>query len=141
LSGAECPEPGESRRPSRDQAAFTQGFRLDAPSMEDLTDAIEAALDYRGDVTFVVDAGESVIGYVFNRRTDGADSYLEIFPQDGGQRRRILYRSIRSLHFSGRDAASGKSWETWAKLYQEKKAARERGEDVGAIGLSPEPLA
>jgi hypothetical protein len=39
------------------------------------------------------------------------------------------------LNFSGRDTAAGKSFETWVKKYQEKKAAGEKN-----IGLEPEKL-
>ena len=48
----------------------------------------------------------------------------------------IPYDQIAALVFTGRDTAAGRSWETWMKKYQEKKAAGEKG-----IGIEPEPSA
>ena len=53
--------------------------------------------------------------------------------------RREAHRSptteIARLEFTGRDTAAGKSFETWVKKYQEKKAAGEKN-----IRLDPEKL-
>ncbi len=119
---------------------YTEGFRIDEPSSEELTEVLEAAFDYRGDVTLQLRGGEEVRGYVFNRVADGDQPHVDLFPDGSDDSRRVLYSDIRAIHFSGRDTASGKSWETWVKHYREKQAARERGEDVGEIGLTPEPL-
>jgi hypothetical protein len=39
------------------------------------------------------------------------------------------------LEFTGRDTASGKSWEAWVRKYWEKRASGEKG-----IALKPESL-
>ena len=47
----------------------------------------------------------------------------------------MSYGDIAQLAFTGKDTAAGKSFETWVKKYQEKKAAGEKN-----IGLEPEKL-
>lgn len=68
--------------------------------------AVEAAFDYRGDVTVELEGGAELVGYVFNRDASRPEPFLEILPADGGAARTVLYRSVRSIVFSGRDAAS-----------------------------------
>ena len=116
---------------------YTQGFRIDQPSIQQLREVLEAAFDYRGDVTLLLDNGDEVHGYIFNRKDDGDDSLIEVFPRESTERIQVYYRDIRAIHFSGKDTASGKSWETWVAKYNEQKAARERGEDVGTIQIEP----
>jgi hypothetical protein len=93
----------------------------------ELRAALEEAFDYRGDVTVTLKSGETVVGYIFDRRTGNSlsDSYVRLLPQDSPHRREIAYADIAALAFSGRDTAAGKSWEAWVKKYQEKKAAGE----------------
>jgi hypothetical protein len=121
--------------------SYAEGFRIDGPTPEELARALDAAFDYRGDVTLVLADGEEVTGYLFNRDGAAAEPHLDLFPRDSDCKRRILYRDIRGVRFSGKDTASGRSWATWVEHHRERKAARERGEDVGAIGLDAEPLA
>lgn len=136
---------GKQPRPDQHAAdgqnnIFVEGFRLKNPGPELIREALEAAFDYRGDVTIQLADGEEICGYIFNRNKDSGDPYLDLLPQDSDARRRILYKDIGEIYFSGRDTASGKSWETWVEHHNKKKAARECGEDVGTIGLEPEPL-
>jgi len=106
-------------------------------SEEDLRAALEKAFDYRGDVTITKKDGTVIEGYIFDRRTGKslADSVVRLFPKDKNEKLSIAYGEIAALSFSGRDAAAGKSWETWLKKYQEKKAAGEKN-----IGIEPEKL-
>ena len=119
---------------------FAEGFHVDNPSPEALREVLEAAFDYRGDVTLFLAGGGSLSGYIFNRDAGSAEPYIELYPQGSRERRRILYRDITGVAFTGRDPAAGKSWETWMKKYREARAARERGEASGPIGLQPESL-
>jgi hypothetical protein len=110
------------------------------PSMateEETRLALEKAFDYRGDVTITLKSGETVEGYVFDRRPGKtlADSVVRLFPKDAPEKRSIAYADIAALAFTGRDTAAGKSWETWVKKYQEKKAAGEKN-----IGIESEKL-
>lgn len=86
------------------------------------TAAIEQAFDYRGDVTLHLSSGESIEGYVFNRKTDVPTPYLEIFPKGTGPSRQIPYAEVSGVEFSGTDTAAGRTWEAW----QAKVAEAER---------------
>jgi hypothetical protein len=110
------------------------------PSMataEEIRVALEKAFDYRGDVTITKKDGTIVEGYLFDRRTGAtlADSVVRLFPKDKEEKVAIRYDEIAALNFSGKDPAAGKSWETWLKKYQEKKAAGEKN-----IGIEAEKL-
>jgi hypothetical protein len=106
-------------------------------SEEELRAALEKAFDYRGDVTISKKDGSAVEGYIFDRRPGRglADSMVRLFPKDSEEKVAVRYDEIAGLKFSGRDTAAGKSWETWLKKYQEKKAAGEKN-----IGIEPEKL-
>ena len=112
-----------------------QGWVPALADEQELRRALEQAFDYRGDVTLTLKSGETVVGYVFDRRRGGSlsDSYVRVLPQEGHERREIAYAEIAALAFTGRDTAAGKSWEAWVQKYQEKKAAGERN-----IGLHPD---
>jgi len=101
----------------------------------ELRAALEQAFDYRGDVTITLKNGETIIGYVFDRRPGKslADSFVRVLPQESHQKRDIAYADIAALAFTGRDTAAGKSWEAWVQKYWEKKAAGESN-----IGLLPD---
>jgi hypothetical protein len=101
-----------------------------------LAEAVEQAFDYRGDVTLELTAGGLVEGFVFNRQPAGPRPYLQVFPAREGGPREIPYSEIAAVAFTGRDTASGKSWEAWvakkesqrrAEAEQEETAARARG--------------
>jgi hypothetical protein len=106
-------------------------------SEEEVRVALEKAFDYRGDVTITRKDGTEIEGYIFDRRTGQtlADSAVRLFPKDKDEKVAVRYDEIAGLKFTGRDTAAGKSWETWLKKYQEKKAAGEKN-----IGIEPEKL-
>lgn len=96
-------------------------------SINELAEAVELAFDYRGDVTVSLKSGESISGYLFNRQVNGPDSYLEVFPSDSAETRRICYDQIATIAFTGEDTATGKSWETWvSKKDSERQIEVER---------------
>jgi len=97
----------------------------------DIPEAIEKAFDYRGDVTLKLRSGETVEGYIFDRRPDA----IRLFPKGDPAKRTIAASEILTVSFTGRDTAAGKSWEAWMKKYHEKKAAGEKD-----IQLVPENL-
>lgn len=103
--------------------AKLEGWSPDINDPKLLTDAMEKAFDYRGDVTITQRDGKVVEGYVFDRTT-GADprhSYVRILPADGAARLTIAYGDIANVKFADRNPASGKGWETWVRKYVEKK--------------------
>lgn len=108
--------------------AGTQGMVVDAADESQLRRAIDLAFDYRGDVSIVrASTAETIEGYVFDRRSHPslAESIVRIIPGNGAPRVAIPYADIASLKFTGRDTASGKSFETWMKKYVQKKLAGE----------------
>ncbi len=106
--------------------------RVFAPgSSIEMAEAIELAFDYRGDVTLRLRSGESVVGYLFNRQNADTDPYLELFPIDRQDPRRISYRDISAIAFTGEDTANGKSWEAWvSKKESERRVEAERVEAI-----------
>jgi hypothetical protein len=112
-----------------------QGWVPELADEQELRQALEQAFDYRGDVALTLKSGETVVGYLFDRRPGKslADSFVRVLPQESQQRREIAYAEIAALVFTGRDTAAGKSWEAWVQKYQEKKAAGESN-----IGLHPD---
>jgi hypothetical protein len=106
-------------------------------SAAETAEAIDLAFDYRGDVTLELRTGESLKGYIYNRRTTGAHPVIEMFPADNPAPREIPYAEIVSIAFTGADTASGNSWEAWAlKKDSERRAEADRVEaDARARGL------
>lgn len=104
-----------------------EGRVFQPASFAELAEAVELAFDYRGDVTLSLKSGESLSGYLFNRRVNGSDSYLEIFPSDSSAAKHIRYDQVTAIAFTGEDTATGKSWEAWiAKKDSERRAEVER---------------
>jgi hypothetical protein len=105
---------------------------------DEIRQAFEKAFDYRGDITLTLKDGSIVEGYIFDRDSRGktlADCYVRLLPKNSDQRLKIPYSQVARLEFTGKDTAAGKSFETWVKKYQEKKAAGEKN-----ISIEPEKL-
>jgi hypothetical protein len=104
---------------------------------DDLRQALDKALDYRGDVTLTLKNGERIEAYIFNCQSGPtlADSFLQYFTPASPEKRKVSYAQIAAVKFSGKDRAAGKHWEDWVKAYNEKKAAGEKN-----IALVPEAL-
>lgn len=105
-----------------------QGFVVDGSDPEPLRHAIELAFNYRGDVTITrKSTGESIEGYIFDRHVEKASSeiILRLIPRDSDERVTIAQSDIASLKFTGKDTASGKSFENWIRKYAQKKLAGE----------------
>ncbi|MFM7260888.1 MAG: hypothetical protein ACKO3W_09835 [bacterium] len=105
-----------------------------------LREAVRRAVDYRGDVTVRCVDGREFSGYAFDARLreieGGAPNHsavqtldeseeLRILRADSNDRLRIRLVEISALGFTGKDAASGKTWENWLRRYAEKKLAGE----------------
>jgi hypothetical protein len=114
-----------------------EGWVPSLASDDEAREAFEKAFDYRGDVTLTLKDGKQIEGYVYDRRVGKTleDSAVRMLPKDNSPRVTIPYAQIARLEFSGRDTAAGKSFETWIKKYNEKKAAGETN-----ISLHPEAL-
>jgi Zn/Cd-binding protein ZinT len=114
-----------------------EGWVPELASEDEVRLALEKAFDYRGDITLTFRSGERVEGYVFNRISGKslADSFVQYFPANAPDKRKVSYAEIARIEFTGKDRAAGKHWEAWVKKYNEKKAAGEKN-----IALVPEAL-
>jgi hypothetical protein len=79
-----------------------------------LEDVIDEAFDYRGDVTLVLQDGRTLVGYVYNRDRYATPPFLLVFDPAGASHT-IRYADVRSIAFTGKDMAAGKSYEAWRK--------------------------
>lgn len=114
-----------------------QGLVWKAESEGDLREGIEAAFDYRGDITLLLKSGARIEGYLFDRRPLASleESQVRLMPAGSPQKLAFRYSEIEGIEFSGRDMAAGKRWQDWVRRYAEKKAAGEKN-----IQLEPERL-
>ena len=114
-----------------------EGWVPTLASDEDLLQALNKALDYRGDVTLTLKSGERVEAYIFNCQTGPtlAESFLQYFAPNAPEKRKVKYADIARVEFTGKDRAAGKHWEAWVQKFNEKKAAGEKN-----IALVPEAL-
>lgn len=110
-------------------------FRPATPA--EISEAIDLAFDYRGDVTVELRSGTSMVGYIYNRHATGSNPIIDIFPADSHTPKQIAYADIVSIAFTGEDTANGKSWEAWVnKKDSERRAEAARVEaDARARGL------
>ena len=109
-----------SVEPERSLEGWDPGV-VDGPG---LSYVIERAFDYRGDVTVVRRDGREVVGYVFNRDTEVAEPFVELFERDGGDRVAIPYADISSIRFTGRDTAAGNSYAAWLRSREAARVTR-----------------
>jgi len=99
--------------------------------------ALDKAFDYRGNITLNLHDGRKIEGYVFDRHAGSSlrESYVRIIPIADRAKIKIAYADVRSMEFTGKDTAAGKSFESWVTKYWAKKAAGEKN-----IQIVPEAL-
>lgn len=105
---------------------------------DEIRAALEKAFDYRGDITLTRKDNSKIEGYIFDRRSDGkslSDCIVRLFPRNSDEKIAVKYSDIARIEFTGKDTAAGKSFETWVRKYNAKKAAGEKN-----IGIEPEKL-
>lgn len=104
---------------------IVQGTVLSGNDPEMLRTALDAAFEYRGDVTIRRHDDTEVTGYLFDRRSELTleQSIIRVLEDDAEDPVAIHYPEIAEVRFSGRDTAIGKSWENWLHRYAEKKIA------------------
>lgn len=113
-----------------------EGRLFHPATLAELAEAVEQAFDYRGDVTLELASGAKIEGYVFNRHPSGPRPFLQLFPKQESGAIEIPYTDVTAIAFTGKDTASGKSWEAWvakkesqrrAEAAQVEAAAKARG--------------
>ena len=104
-----------------------EGATLHLHNDQDRIEALDKAFDYRGDVTLDLVSGERVEGFLFNRDARTSPPQAELFIKGSDVPRVIPYAEIASIAFTGKDPASGKSWQDWVtKKHSERKAEAEK---------------
>lgn len=83
--------------------------------------ALDAIVDYRGDVSITRTDGAVVSGYVFACDRREGETVIRLLPDDGGARVVVPLDAVAALEVTGRDTAEGKSFETWVRKYLEKR--------------------
>lgn len=115
-----------------------EGWIPSLATEEEIRGAFEKAFDYRGDLTITLKSGQTIEGYIFDRRNDGPtlrECVVRVMPKGRSEKIKIPYSEIAALAFTGKDTAAGKSFAAWVKKYWEKKAAGEEN-----IGIESESL-
>jgi len=88
-----------------------------------LEEVVDRAFDYRGDVTLVRRDGTELIGYLFNRNAEIQGRFVQMFDRAGDGPLTIPYSEIRTIRFTGKDTAAGKSYEAWLRRKTERPTA------------------
>jgi hypothetical protein len=89
-----------------------------------LTEVIDRAFDYRGNVTLERRDGTETVGYLFNRDARAREPYVQMFDTAGEGPFTIRYADIRAIRFTGKDTAVGNSYAAWL---ERKAAAKAEG--------------
>jgi hopanoid biosynthesis associated radical SAM protein HpnH len=115
--------------PPREDLAAARGPASGAPpaairgfASEATPEALRLAFDFRGEVTLVLTDGSTLEGYVANV----GDRDLVLWPTASSEVRRIPLDSVGGLIATGRNRASGKSWKTWRRRYEEDRVRAAR---------------
>lgn len=114
--------------PATTSTGNLQGLEAHASDPAALQEAIELAFHYRGDVTVIrKSTGSPLEGYLFDRTVDRASGELVIrlIPKDSDDHLSVRMSDIATLKLTGKDTASGKSFENWIRKYAQKKLAGE----------------
>jgi hypothetical protein len=82
-------------------------------------ESLRAAFEYRGDVTLTLDDGSSQVGYVANLR----DGEVLLWRRGNTATEALATHRIRRIDFTGRDTASGRSYETWLRRRRQRSSA------------------
>lgn len=98
-------------------------------------DILEKAFDFRGDCTLTLTDGRTLTGYIFDRRRAATPraSVVRLMTAASDDKLTVSFADIAKIDF-GKDAAAGKSFETWLKKYVEKKRKGEKA------SIESEPL-
>jgi hypothetical protein len=104
----------------------TQGLISDRSNEIEFEAALAAAVDYRGDVTISLEDSSEEMGYLFDLTGDIITGNVGFMTKEDTVPRRLSTGTIKSIAFSGRDTAEGKSFDTWIKKYVEKKLAGQK---------------
>jgi hopanoid biosynthesis associated radical SAM protein HpnH len=97
-----------------EESGPTQGWSAPASPA-----ALRVAFEYRGDVTLLLDDDSRVEGYVANLSPE----ILRLWRRGETSTVEIPRRRVKTVELTGRDTASGRSWQTWMKKQQDRTPA------------------
>ena len=98
-----------------------QGREYTFSNEQDRREGLDAAFDYRGDLTLRLSNGETIEGYLFNRHPEGKPPTVQLFVKGETAARVLPYVDIAGISFTGKDPADGKSYLAWkAKKHAER---------------------
>ena len=87
-----------------------------------LSEVIDRAFDYRGNVTLDLHAGGELSGYLFNRDAHAREPFVQLFDTAGEGPLTLRYADIRAIRFTGKDTAAGNSYAAWLERRAAAKA-------------------
>jgi hypothetical protein len=100
-----------------------QGKEYTFNSDQDRIEGLDAAFDYRGDLTLRLRDGSTIDGFVFNREPKAKPPVVQLFVKGEDAPRFLPYVDIVGVAFTGKDPADGKSYLAWkAKKHGERQA-------------------
>ncbi len=127
LFGANIPEPIDepasaalaSASTVEEDSPYRHGYAFEVTdsSNGDLSKALDAAFNYRGNITVTSKDGSETQGYLSRINNDSIELW-----SNKSRRATVAIDAIRRLDFSGKDPAEGKSWEAWVKKQEVKKS-------------------
>ena len=97
-----------------EESGPTQGWSAPASA-----EALRVAFEYRGNVTLLLDDDSRVDGYLSNLTDDA----IRLWCRGETDQLEIPIRHIKHVELTGRNTASGKSWQTWMKKQEAAQAA------------------
>lgn len=98
---------------------FKHGVMISAQD-SDFEEGLQAAVDYRGDVTIELKDGSKLDGFLFN----SSNGRLDLFPKDSPKKQSLPLEDLERIAFTGKDEAAGKSWEEWVAKREAKKNSK-----------------
>jgi hypothetical protein len=109
-----------SEPPASEDGSLLEGWEPVVGLETSLEDVIERAFDYRGDVTVIRRDGTELAGYLFNRNAEVPERFVQMFDRTGDGPFTIHYAEIRTIRFTGKDTAAGRSYEAWLRRKTER---------------------
>ena len=106
-----------------DDEKSLEGWAPDISDAATLAAVVDHAFDYRGDVTLDLDDGRQLAGYLFTRKLEVAEPFVQMFEVGHDSPATIPYARIRAIRFTGKDTAAGNSYAAWLRRRQATKAA------------------